>query len=48
MSSLTWHMEALRDAREREIAAEVERQAALITPILLILLYANPAPENRD
>lgn len=47
-SNLTWHQEAPRDARERAIADEVERRAAYLTPILLMILYANPAAENRD
>lgn len=45
---LNMHLEPLRDARERAIAAEVERRAAVLTPILLMMLYGHPDPQNRD
>lgn len=47
-SNLTWHQEAPRDAREIAIAAEVQRRAEFLVPILLMILYANPDGENRD
>lgn len=45
---LTYHLEPLRDARERKIAADVKRQADKLTPLLLMMLFRDGNAKKRD